>query len=680
MVRNLLTISLILLSQFAIGRTITITLAGSSTITSTNYTINGSTTTAFSPALVEGDIVQISGSSTVSDITYHTLIFDTTFAPLRIVWLPGSVITSPRASGYKQPHSYDMVNVSIEDMNSNNWWGSNFKSYNVHNVTWLRCKWYNPPGSNIDQVAEFWDDAGTSAMQFSGSKSQTFYRNAYIDCKFDGFNNSSALQFGSNWGSSAEINRSIILDQLMLRDTIQNINQNSGTNISGFSGTGFNLVVSHCEFNQIAGDTSGHNAHNGTITWYGTVSVINCHQTHSYAQLLRSYTLAWTGLPGYRSATTAIVFAGNIIEHQLGYSGAELGMNGVGNHDNAHGFYQCKSVVVYNTVYSTHRNLTGGAYFAGVCDVVNIDSIEAKYNLIVYPERDYTYDSVGRGYGPHGYIVMVISSNPTITNIANNKTYPTFNTNELVDSVAFVPGPLTTLGSAGTSYTYISTDFYGNALTRLAYGAVNPASGSVPSCVTNISPGNGTTVAGQTSAALSWNSDGTATSYDLYFDGAFLLNQSGTTYTKTGLSANTGHSFYAIPRNASGPAVSCSGNSTSFTTASVPIPSCVTNTLPTAGSTIGTTTTASLAWNSDAAATSYSVYLYLNGGSIPGTPTTTISGTTYSATGLTAGLVYKFFVIPNSTGGSASGCSTNATIFSTAAIGHPVKILTVRRK
>jgi hypothetical protein len=151
---------------------------------------------------------------------------------------------------------------------------------------------------------------------------------------------------------------------------------------------------------------------------------------------------------------------------------------------------------------------------------------------------------------------------------------------------------------------------------------VTSGGGSPPSCVTNISPANGTTVAGQTSSALAWNSDGTATSYDLYFDGVFLLNQSGTTYTKTGLTANTTHTFYAIPRNASGAATGCSGNSTSFTTAA-PVPGCTTNILPTPGSTVATTTTAALSWNAASGATSYDVFGPYIGGTPPGSPSYT---------------------------------------------------------
>jgi hypothetical protein len=460
------------------ARSITITLSGDARITSTAYVINGGTSTSFSPALTGDDLLYISGATACSSINFRSLIFDT-LHPLRIIWLPGAVVYSPRPNSFQQIFDYDVVGVSIEGMLHFNWYGTSFKSYNMHNDAWLRCQWYWPPGSNQDQVPELWDDKnnlGGNSMIFAGTKDKTFYRNSYTDCKFDGTFNASFVIMGSDWGNTgSEINRSIQLDALFIRDTFQNINQSPHINISAISGTGPNLRVLHCEFNNIAGDTSGHDAHNGTITWYGNATIMYNHQWHCYAQLYRGYSIAWNGLPGYRTGAK-LVFAANIVEREYGYSGAEFGMNDVGNRDNAHGWYQCQNLCLYNTIYRTNRRLTGGLYYAGVCDVVNVDSITCRFNLIVLPEADQAYDSAGRGYLTGGYFVMVPSGNPTYSVINSNKCVATWSTAILLDTLSFRPGPLALLPTPGDLYSFLGTDFYGTGIPGtgpLYYGAVS---------------------------------------------------------------------------------------------------------------------------------------------------------------------------------------------------------------
>lgn len=94
------------------------------------------------------------------------------------------------------------------------------------------------------------------------------------------------------------------------------------------------------------------------------------------------------------------------------------------------------------------------------------------------------------------------------------------------------------------------------------------------------------------------------------------------------------------------------------------VPSCTTNNTTTSI----TNTTALLSWNTSATATGYNVYVYLNGGSVPGSPTYTTASLSQSATGLTPGLTYKYFVIPTNAVGPATGCSTSATVFITTSV------------
>lgn len=96
---------------------------------------------------------------------------------------------------------------------------------------------------------------------------------------------------------------------------------------------------------------------------------------------------------------------------------------------------------------------------------------------------------------------------------------------------------------------------------------------ATPSCVAGISPASGAGIATSTTAALSWNAAATATSYDVYlWTGTTIpttpiANVAGTSYNLTGLTPATTYKWYVAPRNAAGPAVGCSSNGRSFTTA-----------------------------------------------------------------------------------------------------------------
>lgn len=104
-------------------------------------------------------------------------------------------------------------------------------------------------------------------------------------------------------------------------------------------------------------------------------------------------------------------------------------------------------------------------------------------------------------------------------------------------------------------------------------------------------------------------------------------------------------------------------------------PPCTSNISPANASTVAYAATATLNWAFVDSATSYDVYLYVNGGSVPGSPTANVVGTSYNATGLTGSLVYKWFIVPRNAVGPATGCSTNFTIFTTAPPGTIDSIL-----
>ncbi len=193
-----------------------------------------------------------------------------------------------------------------------------------------------------------------------------------------------------------------------------------------------------------------------------------------------------------------------------------------------------------------------------------------------------------------------------------------------------------------------------------------------PVCVNNTAPANGATVASSSAATLSWNAAPTAVSYDIYlWKGATppataTATVSGTSYNAAGLTSASQYNWYVVPKNAVGSATGCNANATTFTTAAGPsVPACVTNISPADDATIATSTTASLTWNATATATSYSVYLW-KGATPPATATATVSGTSYSATGLTASSLYNWYVVPRNAVGAATGCNSNTTNFTTA--------------
>ncbi|HTL08707.1 MAG TPA: PA14 domain-containing protein [Chitinophagaceae bacterium] len=196
----------------------------------------------------------------------------------------------------------------------------------------------------------------------------------------------------------------------------------------------------------------------------------------------------------------------------------------------------------------------------------------------------------------------------------------------------------------------------------------------VPGCTVNASPANGAQVPGSTNATLSWAAVANAASYDVYiWTGAVAPalptgNTSSTSYNAINLIANTVYNWYVVPKNSLGMAATgCSNNQTSFTTAPIALPpACVSNSTPANGSTVASSNAATLGWTAAATATSYDVYLW-TGANPPATATATVTTTSYNATGLTATTLYNFYVVPRNAAGTATGCNSNTSSFTTAA-------------
>lgn len=91
------------------------------------------------------------------------------------------------------------------------------------------------------------------------------------------------------------------------------------------------------------------------------------------------------------------------------------------------------------------------------------------------------------------------------------------------------------------------------------------------------------------------------------------------------------------------------------TSITLPTPSCISSpTSPTNGS-INQTLTTTITWPTATYATSYDVYF---GSTLPGTPTTNTTSTTYNPGALLAGTTYYWKIIPKNSVGEPTGCST----------------------
>jgi poly(hydroxyalkanoate) depolymerase family esterase len=225
----------------------------------------------------------------------------------------------------------------------------------------------------------------------------------------------------------------------------------------------------------------------------------------------------------------------------------------------------------------------------------------------------------------------------------------TFSVSGMAHGLAVNPGSATEqCGTTGTYYlNYICSSYY----TALFFGL----NASGPPAPTGLAV-TGTT---DTSASLSWNAVSGAASYDVYRNGSEVNTSavSGTSYTDTGLSPGTTYSYTVAAVNSSGTvgAQSTLVNATTTGTAAGPP-------APTGLTVTGTTdTTVSLGWNAVSGAASYNVYR--NGTKVN---TSTVTGTTYTDTGLTASTTYSYTVAAVNSSGTVGTPSAAANATTTA--------------
>ncbi|MFP2997826.1 reprolysin-like metallopeptidase [Spongiivirga sp. MCCC 1A20706] len=177
-----------------------------------------------------------------------------------------------------------------------------------------------------------------------------------------------------------------------------------------------------------------------------------------------------------------------------------------------------------------------------------------------------------------------------------------------------------------------------------------------PTAPANLTAGN----TGETTTDLSWDAstDNVAvTGYNVYQDGALVVTVTGTSYGVTGLTAETTYDFYVTARDAANNE-SAQSNTISVTT-DAPFVDTEAPTAPTnlAAANI-TQTSTDLSWDAstdNVAVTAYDVY---QDGSVVGT----VSGTSYTASGLTADTAYTFTVIAKDAAGNESTASNAVNV------------------
>ena len=233
--------------------------------------------------------------------------------------------------------------------------------------------------------------------------------------------------------------------------------------------------------------------------------------------------------------------------------------------------------------------------------------------------------------------------------------YDVYKNGTLLASVTGTTYQATGLTSGTTySFTIRAKDAAGNVSvdSNTATATTTTVDTTAPTAPT-LTASNATT----TTVDLSWSgaTDNVAvTGYDVYKNGVFLISTTATTYQVTGLTSGTTYSFTVRAKDAAGN-VSVDSNTATVTTTAVDTTA---PTAPTLTASNATTSTVDLSWSGatdNVAVTGYDVYKN-------GTLLTSVTGTTYQATGLTPATSYSFTVRAKDAAGNVSVDSNTATI------------------
>jgi len=202
----------------------------------------------------------------------------------------------------------------------------------------------------------------------------------------------------------------------------------------------------------------------------------------------------------------------------------------------------------------------------------------------------------------------------------------------------------------GTALTYSKTGVSSGVTHTYYVQAVNASGTSANSSTINaltIPPApvaNAASSITDTSFTANWATTTGAATYNLYIDSVLAYTGTALTYTKTGLTASSAHSYYVTATNASGTSAS-SGTINATLNPSTPA-------APVASAASSISTTGFTAnWAASTNATSYTLY-------INGTSAYTGSALNYSKTGLTAGTAYTYYVTATNVTGTSGNSNT----------------------
>ncbi|WP_258727064.1 glycoside hydrolase family 6 protein [Cellulomonas sp. NS3] len=191
-------------------------------------------------------------------------------------------------------------------------------------------------------------------------------------------------------------------------------------------------------------------------------------------------------------------------------------------------------------------------------------------------------------------------------------------------------------------------------------GPVDPTDTTAPTAPSGVTAGTVT----NTSVALSWTASTDAvgvTGYDVYQGATRVGTSTSTSYTVTGLTANTAYSFTVRARDAAGNVSSPSTAVSVRTTNDTTVPP-VDTTAPTAPSGLVagavTQSSAAISWTASTDAVGVTGYEIFSNGTSVGTSTTT----SFTATGLTAATAYSFTVKAKDAAGNVSAASTALSV------------------
>ncbi len=197
---------------------------------------------------------------------------------------------------------------------------------------------------------------------------------------------------------------------------------------------------------------------------------------------------------------------------------------------------------------------------------------------------------------------------------------------------------------------------------RIYHSAGSSATGQFTVCITGTPPAcpglsgpADAAIASTDPTALTWGTVAAATSYDVYFGTTpvppFAINQSGTSYSATPLTAGTTYYWQVNGRNVVGTSTGCAIRN--FTPQP---PSCITAPMEPANATSVCIGAIILSWPPDISASSYDVYFD------PGTSATTLASAAQTGASLAVGTlppgIYAWRVVPKNVFGDAIGCST----------------------